>query len=93
VWASDIDGPEIGLRVMLLARIRFASWMFFEIYALRIYPGKTAKEIVEMTMLATTGISRSELIYATALAPEITAPASIAMRSEELSYWRIAIIS
>jgi hypothetical protein len=35
--------------------------MLFEMYALKIYPGRTAKEIVDTVMLATTGICRSEL--------------------------------
>ena len=46
---------------MAPARIRFASWMLFEMYALKIYPGKTAKEIVDTAMLAMAGICRSEL--------------------------------
>lgn len=44
------------------ARMRLAAWILFVMYALRMYPGKTAKEIVETMILAMAGISRSELM-------------------------------
>ena len=56
------------------ARIRFASWTLFETYALKMYPGRAANEIVETTMLTAKGNSCSELLNAMTLTTAITAP-------------------
>jgi hypothetical protein len=45
---------------MTPARIKFASWMLFEMYALKMYPGRTAKDAVATMMFATIGISCPE---------------------------------
>jgi hypothetical protein len=58
--SSHSESPPYRNEFRNTARIRFALWILFEMYALKIYPGRTAKEIVDTAILAMTGISCSK---------------------------------